>query len=201
VGLATIGSELSTPRPVALSTYRHDVGVGWLWVAAHRGVWGELSDVVSERRMRSDDATADAAGELTRDARFGVRLGGLGRAGGERRHYPDLLLVTAEGHRIAVELELSTKERWRREKILAGYAADPRIDAVLYVVDRPEVGRAISTTAARLGVSDLILVQRVRWGGGAPPGGVHAANRPRPRAPAGGHARRQTEHTDPAVGL
>jgi hypothetical protein len=166
-GLDALGSELSAPRALAPATYRHDVGLAWLWVAAHRGVWGEFADVVSERRMRSHDATMDAAGELTPELPFGIRLGGVGRAGGERRHYPDLLLVTNEGHRIAVELELSTKGPGRRETILAGYAADPRIDAVLYLVDRPAVGHAISRSAARLGIADLVHVQRVQWGGDA----------------------------------
>jgi hypothetical protein len=180
-GLTAIGSDLPTPRAPDLALYRHDVGVGWLWLAARKGVWGEPGEVISERRMRSEDGRADTAGDPTRDARFGVRLGGVGAGGKERRHYPDLLLVTADGHRIAVELELSTKGRARRETILAGYAADPTIDAVLYLVDRPTVARALSASAARVGVSDLVHIHRVRWGADAPPAGARTAERTRGR--------------------
>jgi hypothetical protein len=182
-GLDALGSELSAPRALAPASYRHDVGLAWLWIAARRGVWGEFADVVSERTMRSHDATADAAGEMTREQPFGIRLGGVGRAGGERRHYPDLLLVSHEGHRIAVELELSTKGPGRRETILAGYAADPRIDAVLYFVDRPAVGHAIARSAARLGVSDLVHVQRVQLDSSAPRGRGADRTVRRPRTP------------------
>jgi hypothetical protein len=163
-GLNAIGSGLPT-RGANLSEYAHDVGLAWLWLAAKAGSFGPLADVVSERRMRSHDGSAP------RDADpFGVRLGGFGARGRARLHYPDLLLVTKDGRRVAVELELTTKERTRREKILAGYGADRRIDAVLYLVTDVRVGRAIQQTAARLGISHLVRVQRVQWGSKPPPG-------------------------------
>ena len=92
-----------------------------------------------------------------------MRLGGAGPAGRERLHYPDLLLVTSQQRRIGVELELTTKDRGRRERILAGYGADSRVDAVLYLVDRPGVARAIEASAARLGIGSMVHVQRVQW--------------------------------------
>ena len=60
--------------------------------------------------------------------------------GRERLHYPDLLLITPRGapDRAGARAVLE-RTRTRREKILAGYAADARIDAVLYLVkDRPD---------------------------------------------------------------
>jgi hypothetical protein len=165
-GLDLIESALPAPRAVDRAHYRHDVGAGWLWLAARAGVWGELSDVVSERAMRSRDGRAPG-GE-----RYGVRLGGLGPGGRDRFHYPDLLLVDPQGHRIAVELELSGKDRRRLEGILSGYAADPRVDAVLYLVDRPSVGRKIQASARALGISDLVHVQRAQWGRNAPAAGT-----------------------------
>jgi hypothetical protein len=125
-GLDLIRSPLPRPR-FEVSTYWHDVGIAWLWLAASRGAFGELSGVVSERQMRSSDATA--ADPLAEP--FGVRLGGLGAGGRPRLHYPDLLLRTERGHRAAIELELSGKTRTHREKILSGYAVDRRIDAVV----------------------------------------------------------------------
>jgi hypothetical protein len=180
-GLGLIESRLPAPRSVDRAGYRHDVGVGWLWLAAQAGVWGELREVVSERAMRSRDGKSPGA------ERFGVRLGGVGPGGRERFHYADLLLVDPNRHRIAVELELTGKDRRRLEGILAGYAADPRIDAVLYLVDRPSVGRSVQASARALGISDLVHVQRVRWGRNAPKAGAARAReraRRQVRAPA-----------------
>jgi DNA-binding transcriptional ArsR family regulator len=164
-GLAAIGSSLSRPRDVDLAGYEHDIGLAWLWLAADRGVLGATRAIVSERQMRSADRRAERF-----SVPYGVRVPGAGPRGGERRHYPDLLLETASGHRVAVELELSSKSPRRREEILGGYAIDARFDAVLYLVDRPEVGRAIERSAVAAGVSDLVSVQRVAFGPGA--GGI-----------------------------
>jgi hypothetical protein len=154
-GLAAIGSELPTPR-LDLRSYQHDVGVAWLWLAARGGTFGPLRAVIGERRLRSHDGTAEGR----RDP-LGVRLGGAGPKGHDRLHYPDLLLVSAEGKRIAVELELSWKGPARTERILAGYAADPNIAAVLYLVDSRAVGRSLQHAARRLGISDLVQIQMV----------------------------------------
>lgn len=161
-GLAAVGSKLPVPRE-DLRCYAHDVGVAWLWLAAGRGAFGPVRTVVGERRMRSHDGASESGAD-----RYGVRLGGLGPAGAERRHYPDLLLIGPHGSRVALELELSAKGRLRREGILAAYGADPRIRGVLYVTDRPAVARAISSSAASLGVASIVHVQRLSWGGARP---------------------------------
>ncbi|HUE26548.1 MAG TPA: hypothetical protein VMP89_07215 [Solirubrobacteraceae bacterium] len=156
-GLEAIGSRLPAPR-LNLAFYAHDVGAAWLWLAARGGSFGPMREVIGERVLRSHDGSADRDGEP-----YGVRLGGLGPRGQERLHYPDLLLVTPQGRRIAIELELTKKGRARREKILAGYGADSRIDAVLYLVEKPALRRAIEASAARVGVSDRVHVQYFRW--------------------------------------
>jgi hypothetical protein len=156
-GLAAVGSRLPRPRDLDPAAYDHDVGLGWLWLAARRGWFGTVDRVVSEREMRSHDGRPEHRREP-----IGVRLGGVGPRGGERRHYPDLLLECRTGHRVAVELELTTKPRRRLEGILAGYATDPRIDAVLYLVRDPPTGRAIERAAASLGSSPTVIVQRTR---------------------------------------
>jgi len=170
-GLAAVGSSLGRPRNVDLATYEHDIGLAWLWLAAHRGAFGATRAVVSEREMRSADRRAERFAEP-----LGVRLPGAGPHGGDRRHYPDLLLETHTGHRVAIELELTSKSPRRREEILGGYAIDARFDAVLYLVDRHAVGQAIAGTAVKLGMSDLVHLQRVAFGPGA--GGISPGRNP-----------------------
>jgi hypothetical protein len=158
-GLRAIGSDLASPRAIDLATYRHDTGLAWLMLAARAGRFGPLRGAVSERRMRSDDARPDRSAPP-----FGIRLGGVGPGGRERLHYPDLLIVTDTGHQVAFELELSSKSPARREGILAAYGADRRIDAVVYLVNRATVGRGISQSAARVGISRRVHVQNINWG-------------------------------------
>jgi|GEM_PF-1811903 len=159
-GLVVLGSDLPVPR-LTLAGYRHDVGVAWLWLAARRGTFGPLREILSERRLRSHD------GVLERPAvPLGLRLGGRDGRVRERLHYPDLLLIDPCDRRLAVELELTGKGRERRELILAGYAADERIDAVLYVVEDDPRGRAIRRlvdgSARQMGLTDRVAVQMIR---------------------------------------
>jgi len=172
-GLRAIASDLPAPRGFDLATHRHDTGLAWLMLSAQAGRLGPLREVISERRMRSHDGRVE-----DRSQRFAVRLGGVGAGGRDRLHYPDLVVVTGSGHRVAFELELSSKGRARREQILTGYAADRRIDAVVYLVERASVGRAIERSAARVGIADLVRVQRVAMAPSvAPPSRARAAQR------------------------
>jgi hypothetical protein len=187
-GLAIIGSDLPPPR-VDLRCYQHDIGMAWTWLAASRGAFGRAERIISEREMRSHDATRASAGagaggrsmSLGDDGRpFGVRLSGVGPRGRIGLHYPDLLLVGRGGERVAIELELTSKGPRRLESILAAYGADPRIRAVLYLAEKPGIRRDVEATAARLGISELVHVQRVAW-----PSAPQPANAPeRDRGPA-----------------
>jgi hypothetical protein len=180
-GLEAIGSRLPLPQHPDLREYRHDVGLAWIFLAARAGTFGALREVVGERRMRSLDAIPDREAPP-----LAVRLGGFGARGRERLHYPDLLLHTAAGHQVAIELELTGKGRTRRETILGGYAADSRVDAVIYFVDKLAVGRPIQHSARKLGISPLVRVQRCVWVGRTP--GRPAGSAPtRPRMPAPRH--------------
>jgi hypothetical protein len=172
-GLRAVRSDLPAPRGFDLATHRHDAGLGWLMLTAQAGRFGPLERTISERRMRSHDGrSADPA------QRYGVRLGGVGPGGRDRLHYPDLVVITQTGHRVAFELELSTKAVARRERILAGYAADRRIGAVVYLVERTSLGRAIERSAARMGISHLVRMQRVSMAPSATgPSGAAAAQR------------------------
>ena len=170
-GLRQVGSLLPPPR-VDLKGYRHDVGVGWLWLAANGGGFGSLSAVVSERQMRSHDMRAPLGGEP-----FGVGIVGLDSFGRQARHYPDLLLTTQGGERVAVELELTAKSTRRLDTIMRGYAGDPRIDGVLYVVSSAHLERIITAAATRAGITDLVRVHRLAGGRihGAEPRGRRTA--------------------------
>jgi hypothetical protein len=161
-GLAAAGSTLPKPK-LDLHTYRHDVGVAWLWLAARHGTFGPLSEILAERTLRSRDLARSRDGTDRLDSEpLGVRLGGTGARGAERLHYPDLLLRTKDGRRVALELELSTKARTKLETILAGYGADPRIAGVVYLVQSPSVARIVQRAARKVGVADLVHLQRVR---------------------------------------
>jgi hypothetical protein len=164
-GLGAIGSPL--PRPTLhLQGYIHDVGAAWLWLAARDGAFGPLREVLSERQLRSHDGlprNPEAGSTAVQSERFAVRLFALGPGGRERLHYPDLLLHSAEGRRVALELELSAKSGARLEGILAGYAADRRIDAVMYVVADDRIEAKIRHAAARAAASDKVFVQRFAW--------------------------------------
>ena len=159
-GLAAIASDLRAPR-LKLADYRHDVGVAWLWLAAYRGTFGAGVEVLGERRLRSHDAALRGL-----DEPYAVYLGGVDRRGDARLHYPDLLLIDPHGRRLALELELSFKEPSRRERILSGYAADPRVDGVLYLVEDDTrgraIGRAITATARRTYLLDRLHLQLIK---------------------------------------
>ena len=167
-GLAAAGSPLRRPG-LDLECYLHDVGSAWLWLSARDGAFCCAAEVLSERHLRSRDARAargaEAAGSVgaSHDGPLAVRLGGFGPGGREQLHYPDLLVVTPQGRRIAIELELTGKGRRRRERILAGYGADRRFDAVVYLVNRPGLARDLRRSAAALGIAPLLHVQTFAW--------------------------------------
>lgn len=155
--------------------YRHNAGVGWMWLAAQRGAWGDYGELISERSLR-------AGGGLGGDPHepAGVRMFTIGGGGRRAVHYPDMVLVTPSGKRVAFELELTGKSRRRLEGIVGGYATDRRIDAVVYLVEDPAVRRAVEREVRSWGAEDKLFVQDVRWAKGARP---RDAGRERKRTP------------------
>jgi hypothetical protein len=161
-GLDAIEHQLPAPR-IDLRGYRHDVGVGWLWMAAHAGVFGAATAVTSEREMRASDARSggDAIDQGRAREPFGVGLGILNPHGQPKRHYADLMLDTRSGHRVAVELELTAKSRGRMSRIMRAYASDAHVDAVLYLVPTAAIARLVTDAARQAGIADLVHVQRL----------------------------------------
>jgi len=92
---------------------------------------------------------------------FGVQLGGTEVAPPRVLHYPALLLITSEG-RVPIELALSSPGRDRLTAVMSGYAAEPNVRSLLYMTDDPRVWRLVEAEAERLGISDLIHLQRIR---------------------------------------
>ncbi|HLH66133.1 MAG TPA: replication-relaxation family protein [Solirubrobacteraceae bacterium] len=156
-GIRAAGGDLRAAGPVALALQAHDQALGWLMLRLLEGGLGEVAMVIGERRMRSEDRRASAG-----QPRHGVRLGGTGPRGESRLHYPDLIAVTPEGRRVAFELERTTKGPARLEGILAGYAADRRIDAVVYLAEREGTAAAVRRAARRMRLAGLVSVYRVR---------------------------------------
>jgi hypothetical protein len=152
-GLAAISSTLP-PARIDVASYQHDVGVSWLWLAGRAGAFGRLSGMTSERELRSHDARSGRDGRA-----LGVGIGLLGPGGREQLHYPDLMLRTADGKHVAIELELTAKGRARLGRIMSGYATDGRVDAVLYLVRSPALARRIEAEARRAGIGDFVHVQ------------------------------------------
>ncbi len=109
--------------------------------------------------MRAADAHAAAAGEVVQ---YGVGLGLLGSHGQPQRHYPDLMLDTSGGHRVAVELELTAKSSRRMARIMTGYASDASVDAVALpgAHQRTRCSSSRMPPAAR-GSRDLVHMQRI----------------------------------------
>jgi hypothetical protein len=168
-GLAVTGSTFSAPR-IDLRQYRHDVGVTWLWQAAHAGAFGAPSRIISEREMRSHDSRQDRAPAIDREPRLGVGLGGIAPGGYPQRHYPDLLLDTRDDRRVAVELELTAKSRPRIDRVMLAYASDARIHDVVYLVPDQALARFVGDAAGRAGIRQTVHVQGIAPDGleGAP---------------------------------
>jgi hypothetical protein len=193
-GLAVIASPLGEPGH-DVREYAHDVGLAWLWLAARGGTFGPLAEIVGERRLRSLDGSREPGA-----APLAVRLGGVGPLGRARLHYPDLVLRTADGRRIALELELTPKTRTRLETILGGYGADPRFAGVVYLVERASVARPVQAAARRLGIEPLVHVQRMRSTVSRQATGAALSAERAPRARAGLHTVRagaRTARDDP----
>jgi hypothetical protein len=154
-GLRALGSSLKSPQ-LNFNEYRHDVGVGWLWLAARAGSFGKLRGLTTDRRMQAEDAAALAAGS---GSRWGVGVGLLGSHGQPQRHYPDLMLDMASGHRVAVELELTAKSSRRLNRIMTGYASDASIDSVLYLAASRSIATQVQESARRAGIPERVHAQ------------------------------------------
>jgi hypothetical protein len=105
--------------------------------------------------MRTEDL------EPSRDAPFAVEPHQFGGSRGV--HYPDVMLLVPSG-RVAIKLLLSAPPVEQLEAVLRAYAADVRMQAVLYLVVDPRLGGPVESAAAGLELSAMVHVQLARFG-------------------------------------
>jgi hypothetical protein len=189
-GLKVIGR--SQPEPsFEPGGYRHDVGVGWLWLAARAGAFGRLDGILTEQAMMAADRAAIRDKSLSGGhVAHGIGLGVFTQHGNPKRHYPDLLLRTHTGHRVAIELELTRKSRHRMTRIMSAYASDARIDRVVYLVPDAALARTVSEAARRAGASQIVQVRRLAPKPVRGADDIGLKRPPRSPAPASARARR-----------
>lgn len=146
-GIAVAGRDLP-PARFDLRTYRHDLGLAAL--AVELELAGETT--VTEREMRAREASglASYAARFTPDPN--------GRS--PRRHFADLAVERPEGQLEVYELELTAKRSRRLAAILRAYRRSLHIVRVVYLVDRPEVGRRVEELARSLHMAEAV---EVRW--------------------------------------
>ena len=150
-------------------------GCGWRRGAARSA---SSSAVISERQMRSHDGRI----EPRTTQPLGVRLPGVGPRGGDRLHYPDLLLEcrhrpSGRG-RARADAEVTRAPRGDPRR-LRGRPADRR--GPLPGRASRSLGRAIERSAAKTGLSSL--VQRADGRARPPPGRAETPDVPRARLP------------------
>lgn len=109
LGVKLIGDELGVQKGLRLGTYFHDLGLIDLsldLVEEHNG-----SRFFPERRIRHE-----------------IGLKGVGQSG----HIPDGFLELEGGQRIAIELEITRKQKFRLKRILRGLHSDMNLAGVWY---------------------------------------------------------------------
>lgn len=170
-GLESLGSDLPPPEPS--QHWVHDYAVGWLWVAAACERFGRVDRVLTTREMRGLDATAVQSSSVVPEGRrLGLALDG--DHGGDRLHYPDLLLMFDWGN-VAFELVVAPVAAGRLEAVLRAYEGQGSVRVVVFMVPDECVAEVIWAEAQRLGVVDRVRVHffRPRLAGGreGAPGG------------------------------
>ncbi len=113
--------------------------------------------VLSERELRVEEADR---GELVGSVKVGELPSGV-----PALHRPDLTLVSPDGRVVAVEVELSVKDRRRLARICRGYARARNIDAVCYLA-APAPARAVERAVTETRSEDRITVRALGDTGG-----------------------------------
>lgn len=165
-GAELIDSQLPATRPLSPAAYRHEIGVGWLWVAAQHGNLGVLREVLTRREMHAADQTLrsesllNSAGATFADQPVADQRPGLSGT------YPDLALIQHAGGWVTVNLILGSPSAPQLEWMIGRSGRQqPLILAQLFMVQHPEIGEQIKHAAVTLGLGDRVHVQRLAQNG------------------------------------
>jgi DNA-binding MarR family transcriptional regulator len=146
--------SLSWPR------YRHELAIGWLWLAAHGGSLGEFREALSRRQMQAADATQRTQSLLTEPGAVFSDRSATGPAPHARLAYPDLALLLPDGGWTAYTIVLSPPEPQRLRNMVDRLNHEPLMRAQLYLVEQDrQIDEAIKATAHELGVGDRVHLQ------------------------------------------
>ncbi len=144
---------LSWRGPSGLALYEVTPGLfehTWQVASVAAALGRDLSgwQVWSERELRWHERQEQ---KLLASARVGTK--------GDRDvlHRPDLVLVSPQGRLVAVEVELTTKERPRLVKICRGWARARHVDAVYYLA-APQVDVAVRRAVSETRSEDRVCV-------------------------------------------
>ena len=145
-GLRCAGLDRLTPARISLALVPHMIASAALAAEIEPRLDGQT--LLSDREHR---AAENAAGEPIASAIVGRQSDG--RAG---LHRPDFALIAQGGqHVIAVEVELTLKNRTRIERILRGYLRNQNVSVVRYHAVEP-IGDAVRRAARAVGAEAIV---------------------------------------------
>lgn len=141
-GCELIGDPLRPLQGLRAGTWRHDS----LMASLERSLLKRFGGIfVPERRLRMNWALD----------------------GKSRRHAPDGVVVAANRHQIAIELELTQKAPERMRGIFDEYAAEQRYDRLIYLVPDQKMADYVARFAQGIDYLHIhILKRRMTSGGG-----------------------------------
>jgi len=150
-GAGAVGREdLGAGAAAGPSTWAHARAVSWVAAALEM----EGRRWISERELRLEEgfwrltvASKDAVGVARRHT-----------------HLPDLGVVSSDRRASAYEVELQSKRKARVRGLLAAYkrrleSAADELDALVYVVDSPRVGKLVEAIATEVGIADGLAIR------------------------------------------
>jgi hypothetical protein len=145
-GLRCAGLDRLTPAKISLALVPHMI--------ASAALAAELEPRLVDEQLLSDRehrAAEIAAGEPIASAIIGAPRGGH-----EGLHRPDFALIKRDGGDVvAVEIELTLKNRTRLERILRGYLLNQNVSVVRYYAHR-EIAQAVQRVARAAGADGIL---------------------------------------------
>ncbi|MBV9168091.1 MAG: hypothetical protein JO342_18285 [Solirubrobacterales bacterium] len=115
----------------------------------------QLEPQLVEQRLLSDREHRTAERALGRP--LGSAIIGSRQTANGALHRPDFVLVGSGEGVIAIEVELTLKERARLERILRGYVRNRNVEAIRYYAP-PDIAQAVQRAARVVGAERLLEI-------------------------------------------